>query len=324
MKRMSHSCTEHAFRCDASKRRLLSPLASLMNDSASLMRAMMAVLAVAAFSVATQTTGGVGASQAAVDALAAPGGAGEAYENPVPPGLRGEPWRHITAQIEASRHEVRRVDGVWRAHTPRQDYVTEFTEAGPVFRLDDGEATHEIGLLLDSIDVDGRPVELAAPRVHAEGNRFEYQRGAVTEWYVNNAEGVRQWFRIDEAPAGDTLSVAMRLDSDLTAAMDGADLRLNDGHRTVARFAGLQAWDARQSPLPASMRVEDGRLVVAVDTSGAAWPITIDPVMFNEVAKLLPSPAGIGGENSQFGYSVSVDGNRALVGGINWPAPVQR
>jgi uncharacterized repeat protein (TIGR01451 family) len=34
-------------------------------------------------------------------------------------------------------------------------------------------------------------------------------------------------------------------------------------------------------------------------------------------AKLLPSPDGIGGENSQFGYSVSVDGSRALVGGIN-------
>jgi uncharacterized repeat protein (TIGR01451 family) len=33
-------------------------------------------------------------------------------------------------------------------------------------------------------------------------------------------------------------------------------------------------------------------------------------------AKLLPRPNGIGGENSQFGYSVSVDGNRALVGGI--------
>jgi uncharacterized repeat protein (TIGR01451 family) len=34
-------------------------------------------------------------------------------------------------------------------------------------------------------------------------------------------------------------------------------------------------------------------------------------------AKLLPRPNGIGGENSEFGYSVSVDGNRALVGGTN-------
>ena len=183
--------------------------------------------------------------------------------------------------------------------------------------LEDGEDTHDIGLLLDSIDVDGQPVELAAPRIHAEGNTFEYQRGAVTEWYVNNPDGVRQWFRVDEAPAGDTLNVAMRLDSDLTAAMKGDELRLSEGTRTVARFAGLKAWDAQQVPLPASMRVEDGRLIVAVETEGANYPITIDPVMFSEVAKLLPSPAGIGGENSQFGYSVSVDGNRALVGGIN-------
>ena len=235
----------------------------------------------------------------------------------IPPELQGEPWRQITAQIESSRHEVRQVDGAWQAHTPAQDYVTEFTDAGPVFRLDDGEDSHDIGLLLDSIDVDGKPVELAAPRVHAEGNKFEYQRGAVTEWYVNNPDGVRQWFRVDKAPAGDTLNVAMRLDSDLTAAMNGDELRLSEDNRTLARFAGLKAWDAQQSPLPASMRVEDGRLVVGVETAGANYPITIDPVMFSEVAKLLPSPAGIGGENSQFGYSVSVDGNRALVGGIN-------
>ena len=137
----------------------------------------------------------------------------------IPPELQGEPWRQITAQIEASRHEVQQVDGAWQAHTPGQDYVTEFTDAGPVFRLGDGEATHDIGLLLDSIDVDGQPVELAAPRIHAEGNTFEYQRGAVTEWYVNNPDGVRQWFRVDEAPAGDMLNVAMRLDSELTAAM---------------------------------------------------------------------------------------------------------
>ena len=53
----------------------------------------------------------------------------------IPPELQGEPWRQITAQIEASRHEVRRVDGAWQAHTPAQDYRTEFTDAGPVFKL---------------------------------------------------------------------------------------------------------------------------------------------------------------------------------------------
>ena len=229
----------------------------------------------------------------------------------IPPELQGEPWRQITAQIEASRHEVRRVDGAWQAHTPAQDYVTEFTDAGPLFRLDDGEATHEIGLLLDSIDVDGQPVELAVPRIHAEGNKFEYQRGAVTEWYVNNPDGVRQWFRVDEAPAGDTLNVAMRLDSNLTAAMNGDELRLSEGNRTVARFAGLEAWDAQQVPLPASMRVEDGQLIVMVETEGASYPITIDPVMFSEVAKLTASDGAAG---DLFGFSVSLSGDRALVG----------
>lgn len=36
-----------------------------------------------------------------------------------------------------------------------------------------------------------------------------------------------------------------------------------------------------------------------------------------EQFKLLPSPNGLGGEDGQFGYSVSVSGNLALIGGIN-------
>ena len=135
----------------------------------------------------------------------------------------------------------------------------------------------------------------------------------MTEWYVNHPDGVRQWFRVDEAPAGDTLNVTMRLDSDLEAAMNGDELRLSEGDRSVARFAGLQAWDARQARLPASMRVADGRLIVAVDIEGAAYPITIDPVMFSEVAKLTASD---GAEFDKFGFSVSLSGDRALVGAI--------
>ena len=36
-----------------------------------------------------------------------------------------------------------------------------------------------------------------------------------------------------------------------------------------------------------------------------------------QVAKLLPEPIGIGGEDDNFGASVSVDGNRALIGSPN-------
>ena len=50
------------------------------------------------------------------------------------------------------------------------------------------------------------------------------------------------------------------------------------------------------------------------DLSDASWASLKSAV---QQAKLLPEPVGIGGENSQFGRSVSVDGNRALVGGPN-------
>ena len=50
------------------------------------------------------------------------------------------------------------------------------------------------------------------------------------------------------------------------------------------------------------------------DVSDVSWASLKSAV---QQAKLLPEPVGIGGENSQFGRSVSVDGNRALVGGPN-------
>ena len=109
----------------------------------------------------------------------------------IPPELQGEPLRQITAKIEASRHELRQVDGAWQAHTPAQDYVTEFTDAGPVFRLDEGEVTHEIGFLLDSID-DDRPVErLALPLPAASSDSMAERPGFPQRWSEVKAQAWR-------------------------------------------------------------------------------------------------------------------------------------
>ncbi len=64
-------------------------------------------------------------------------------------------------------------------------------------------------------------------------------------------------------------------------------------------------------------------LILANDELNQLKPNDISQTQWLELtsamveAKLLPVPSGIGGENSQFGFSVSVDGDRALVGGPN-------
>lgn len=103
-----------------------------------------------------------------------------AVADEITPERQGEPWRQINAQIEASRHELRQVDGVWQARTRGQDYVTEFTDAGPGFRLDDDELIHEIGLLLDSID-DDRPVERLTLPLPASGSDSMAERSGFPQ-----------------------------------------------------------------------------------------------------------------------------------------------
>lgn len=129
-------------------------------------------------------------------------------------GATGASGRTLAADHGADRgerHEIQQIDGVWQARTPGQAYRTVFSESGPVFRLRDGEVTHEIGFALDAVSVDGQALAIKAPPTLATGNRFEYQRGVVTEWYVNDPSGVRQWFRVDEAPEGERLMVDLQM-----------------------------------------------------------------------------------------------------------------
>lgn len=64
------------------------------------------------------------------------------------------------------------------------------------------EAEWEFVLQLEQLGYEGslEPVETAAPI--AEGNRVEYRRGALTEWYVNRPDGLEQGFTLVEAPPG--------------------------------------------------------------------------------------------------------------------------
>src|ERR1700680_943712 len=68
----------------------------------------------------------------------------------------------------------------------------------------------------------------AKPKVVASGNRLEYQRGELIEWYVNEARGVEQGFTFAKRPGGAekgaplvvALAVTGGLDPVLTANRD--------------------------------------------------------------------------------------------------------
>lgn len=44
------------------------------------------------------------------------------------------------------------------------------------------------------------------------GNRVEYQRGALTEWYVNDERGLEQGFTLAERPLATARSTSLRFE----------------------------------------------------------------------------------------------------------------
>ena len=154
-------------------------------------------------------------------------------------------------------------------------------------------------------------------RLVAEGNRLEYRRGALVEWYVNDGNGLEQGFSLEERPleggVGD-LVIELGLEGSLEPYWLEEEQAIQfedaEGH-SILRYSGLLAWDATGEMLPVQMVQLDKKWNLRVDDREAVYPITIDPVITNESAKLLPDDGAVG---DQFGHSVALSGDTAVVG----------
>ncbi len=155
--------------------------------------------------------------------------------------------------------------------------------------------------------------------LEAKKNRIEYRRAGLplTEWYVNQAEGLEQGFTID-APLGvrsegEWLRLALELTGDLRAEMAeegwAIALKLENGAGALS-YGGLYAYDAIGQALPSQMKLSKGQVILEVDDEKAVYPVTIDPT-FSQQQKLV---ANDGTANDVFGSSVAISGLTAVVG----------
>ena len=149
----------------------------------------------------------------------------------------------------------------------------------------------------------------------AKLNRVEYRRGSLTEWYLNGPIGIEQGFTVSAPPGlsrGRLLTLALALRGDLTASVTeaGAGMTLNDRNgKAQLRYTGLKARDATDKELPSWVEVRSNQMFLRVDDSGARYPVVIDP--FVQLAELTASD-GVAGD--EFGISVSLSGNTAVIG----------
>jgi hypothetical protein len=148
-----------------------------------------------------------------------------------------------------------------------------------------------------------------APR--ADGNRVEYRRGGITEWYVNGPMGLEQGFTVQQAPGvgSGPLTVLLGLSGDINPALEPGRTALSLVGKADLKYSGLTATDAVGMELRAWLELKPEGVLIKVDDSRAIYPVTIDPWI--QSAKLTSS----GGQAFDlFGSSVAIDGNTIVVG----------
>ncbi|HXB63599.1 MAG TPA: hypothetical protein VNV42_01870 [Solirubrobacteraceae bacterium] len=193
------------------------------------------------------------------------------------------------------------------AHNPAQQLRVAFSRRGVT--VASGEA--RLGMALTAYGYASALMPLAstiAPR--ASGNRVNYRRRSLTEWYVNGPLGLEQGFDVTARPTSGRgpLTLSLAISGNLSSRLQHDSVFLT-GRRVALRYDGLLVTDARGHTLRSWLQLLRGHVLIRIDDRGAAYPLRIDP--FIQQAEL---SASNGAEGDQLGYSIAVSGSTIVAG----------
>ena len=207
------------------------------------------------------------------------------------------------------------VEGAWQAPNAAQDMRTWFLEDGVAIAP---KSDQDWSLALSLREVRrGSAAETVEPgTVHAEGDRVELRRDEIVEWYENDERGLEQGFDLSERPL-DAAEGELELLLDVEGSLELSDVddaavtlteRGGDGRVSMTK---LFTYDAEGRELPSRFERRGEELAIVVDDTAAVYPITIDPLVQNENAKLTVSGTV---PQAKFGTSMDQASLRAVVG----------
>lgn len=201
----------------------------------------------------------------------------------------------------------------YRAYNPKNSYSIRYGEQG--LKLSKADWTFAMTLKAYGQEQNLKPVQKAS--LSTEGNKVTYERGSVSEWYVNNSGGLEQGFTLKQ-PEGyeprKRLILTLDFSGDLSPKWknDGQSIAFYKGSQLAFDYEKLKAFDANGKTLAANMVLVENKLQILVDAKDAQWPVTVDPVFASEQKVVASLPDAAAGD--QFGYSVAMDGNTAIIG----------
>ena len=214
----------------------------------------------------------------------------------------------LVAAYRQAQHQVKPAKAGFQLWNPENQFTAEFHDGAMTAE----HADSRLSLRLEGYGYGDKLATPAPASARATGDRIEYQRGPLTEWYVNEARGLEQGFTLQERPAhqnGGPLEIELSVGGNLQPALVGDHVELRRDGRTVLLYTGVRAGDSAGQSLDARMAVKDGRIRLLVNDRKAVYPITVDPWVQQQE---LPVVDGAASDN--FGISVSISGTTAIVG----------
>ena len=207
------------------------------------------------------------------------------------------------------------VEAAWQAPNRAEDLRTFFLRDGVVVvPRSGGVAEWDLRMGLRSIGRGDALRRVGEAQVSASGQRVELRRTGIVEWYRNDERGLEQGFDISERPAGSgALELVVDIEGELVVdELTGERVEFTDEHgEHTLTMEGLFTVDAGGKELETRFERRGEELAIVVEDAGAVYPITIDPLITNEVAKLTIDGAAPG---ALLGTSIDQLSTRAVVG----------
>ncbi|MGK3992648.1 FG-GAP repeat protein [Sorangium sp. So ce1024] len=272
---------------------------------------------------------GAAPAAATPPAAAAPSASAAPLAAPAPPSaaLRAAYIAAVQASAPAAYRVIRRGSAL-RAENPSQRFVATFSDAGLRVAPQGAVPPWTFRMAPARIRCDAAVAKVPSPRLLPEpaGNRVTYRAASgltapaadPVTWYVNGPLGLEQGVTLAAPPScrvspGDEIALAFAI-SGLRPVIDpaGTLVTLHDAaDRLVLRYSDLHVADTTGRPLPARLVLNGDTLEIRIADAGAVYPIVVDPLIAVEQGKLMPT---VGAANDQFGVSVAVSGDTALIG----------
>jgi hypothetical protein len=232
--------------------------------------------------------------------------------------------------------------GAYQAPNRAHNLRTYFGPQGISIVPRAGTPAWELSLALTGYGYAGdlQPVDATEPTVAA--NRVTYQRPlsgpgeGLTEWYVNDASGLKQGFTLTAAPipltaappaqASYPLVLELALAGDLIPTWDARDDAIaftTAAGEPILRYGDLTVTDAAGRELPAHLSLSPSHIYIRVDDTAAVYPVTVAPTITG--LSRTASWQGAGDQaDAEFGWSVSTagdvngDGYADVIVGAQW------